>query len=361
VAGADLSSPRPFADIPGQAAAIAALRAAVASPVHAYLLVGPPGSGKRHAASSFAAALLCPHGGCGECSHCDRAQRNAHPDLLFAEREGATYLIDDIRRLGALAHRRPLEAERTVIVIPEAHLLGRYAAAFLKTLEEPPTTTIFILLADDLPRELETIRSRCVVISFEPLSMETVADWLVGHGIEPERAWKLAEGSAGDAHRALLLAEDAGYASRLMLWREIPSFLDGTGATAADLAVRLTDSLKEATSPLESAQAAELADSEELAKAMGERSVPGRSKITERHRREIRRYQTTELRAGLGVLSRVYRDALVEALPRSDRGGDEVVRRSAEAIDRITALAGELHRNPRMPLALEQLLVALSV
>ena len=360
MAGADLSSPAPFADIPGQAAAIAELRAAVAHPVHAYLLVGPPGSGKRHAASAFAAALLCEHGGCGECSNCDRALRNAHPDLLIAEREGASYLIDDIRRLSALAQRRPLEAARTVIVIPEAHLLGRYAAAFLKTLEEPPTTTIFVLLADDLPRDLETIRSRCVEIDFEPLTLETVAEWLVGHGIEPARATELAEGAAGDAHRALLLAEDEGYASRLMLWREIPSLLDGSGATAAELALRLNDSLKEATAPLEAAQASELAQLDELAKAMGERGVPGRSKIVERHRREIRRYQTTELRAGLGVLSRVYRDLLLAELAEPGGGRPEALGRSAAAVDQIAALAGELHRNPRMPLGLEQLLVSLS-
>jgi DNA polymerase-3 subunit delta' len=360
VAGPDLSSGEPFADVPGQRQAIAELRAAVANPVHAYLLAGPPGSGKRHAARSFAAALLCPAGGCGECVDCDRALRNAHPDLLFAEREGATYLIDDIRRLTALAHRRPLEAARTVIVIPEAHLLGRNAAAFLKTLEEPPVTTVFVLLADDLPRDLETIRSRCVEIDFEPLTRETVAEWLVGHGIEPARAAELAEGAAGDVHRALLLAEDTGYASRLMLWREIPSLLDGTGATAAELAVRLNESLKEATAPLEAAQASELAELEDLAKAMGERGVPGRSKIIERHKREIRRYQTTELRAGLAVLSRTYRDLLVRGALDGREGAGTIDWSAAGAVDMIGRLARELSRNPRMPLALEHLFVSLS-
>ncbi len=353
--------PALFADLPGQAKAVAELRAALANPVHAYLLVGPPGSGKRHAAAAFAAALLCVRGGCGACSHCERAVRGAHPDLIWAEREGASYLIDDIRRIGALSQRRPLEAERTVIVVPEAHLLGRYAAAFLKTLEEPPPTTVFVLLADNLPRDMETIRSRCVEIDFEPLSTSQVVEWLVGHGVEAERAHELAEGAAGDAQRALLLAEDANYASRLMLWREIPSLLDARGSTAAELAVRLNDSLKEATLPLEAAQSAELAELTELAKAMGERGVPGRSKILERHRREIRRYQTTELRAGLGVLSRVYRDQLLASLDEEGPVPRAAEERSALAIDAIALLARELKRNPRQPLALEQLLVALSL
>ena len=350
-----------FDGLPGQATATAELLAALANPVHAYLLVGPPGSGKRQAAGAFAAALLCEHGGCGTCSHCERARKRAHPDLLWAEREGASYLIDDIRRLGALSQRRPLEAARTVIVIPEAHLLGRFAAAFLKTLEEPPPTTVFVLLADDLPRDLETIRSRCVEIDFEPLSHQAVIDWLVSHGVEAQRADELAEGAAGDAERALLLAEDQTYASRLLLWREIPSLLDGRGSTAAELAVRLNDSLKEATLPLEAAQSAELAELTELAKTMGERGVPGRSKIVERHRREIRRYQITELRAGLGILSRVYRDQLVMALHDDGPAAQEICERAGRAVDAIAVLARELKRNPRLPLALEELLLALSL
>jgi DNA polymerase-3 subunit delta' len=280
--------------------------------------------------------------------------------LLFAEREGAAYLVDDLRRITALAQRRPLEAKRTVIVVPEAHLLGRNAAAFLKTLEEPPPTTIFLLLADDLPRDMETIRSRCVLVEFAALTTEAIADWLVGHGIERLRAVELAEGAAGDTQRALLLAEDSGYASRLMLWREIPSLLDGSGATASDLAVRLTDSLKEATAPLEVAQAAELSELEEMAKSMGERGVPGRKDILDRFKREVRRYQTTELRAGLGVLARAYRDRMTAALSESGPSAQEALRHCADSIDRISALSTTLVRNPRMPLALEELLVALS-
>src|ERR1019366_428019 len=113
---------------------------------------------------------------------------------------------------------------------------------------------------------------------------------------------------------------------------EIPSLLDGSGATAAELAVRLNSSLKEATAPLEATQAAELAELEELAKSLGERGVPGRREITDRHKREIRRYQTTELRAGLGVLSRAYRDRLVAALASTGPGANESARRSLEAI-----------------------------
>jgi len=349
-----------FTEIPGQEGAIEALRASVESPVHAYLFEGPPGSGKRHAARSFAAGLLCKDGGCGTCTHCVRALSGIHPDLVIAERDGATYRVDDIHALTSLAQRRPLEASHTVIVIPDAHLLGRNAAAFLKTLEEPPPTTVFILLADDLPKEMMTIRSRCVEILFEPLNTSTITEWLVAQGIAPDKAAVLAEGAAGDAHRALLLAEDPGFASRLELWREVPSLLDGTGATAAELAFRLNDSLKEAIGPLVAAHAAELVTLEEQAKAMGERGLPRRKEITDRHKREERRYQTTELRAGLGVLSRQYRESMATALTQHGPEAAEAARASAEAIDAIGALAASLSRNPRLPLGLEHLFLTIS-
>ena len=371
MAGPELTSGVPLADIPGQERAISELRASVANPVHAYLFVGPRGSGADHAALGFAAMLLCPHGGCGECSHCDRALRRGHPDLFFAERAGVAYRVSEIvprpdtksATVLELSLRRPLESQRIVVVVPDAEMLrgtgdGAPAASFLKTLEEPPESTVFILVAEELPPEMITIRSRCVVVTFDPLTDATIATWLEGHGIEPDRARRLAEGAAGDGQRALLLSQDADYESRLALWQEVPALLDGTGATAAGLALRLAGSLKEATSPLEAAQAAELSEIDEAAKAMGERSARGRKDLIDHHKREVRRYQDAELRAGLGVLSRAYRDRLMSAL--SEEKADEA-RRAALGIDAIGSLASGLRRNPRLTLALESLLTSLSV
>jgi len=371
VAGLDLTSGVPLADLLGQDRAVAALRAAVASPVHAYLFVGPRGSGAEHAAVDFAAMLLCPHGGCGECSHCDRAMRRGHPDLFFADRAGVAYRVSEIvprkdssgPTVMELSVRRPLESDRVVVLVPDAHLLrgsaGDFApaAAFLKTLEEPPESTVFILVAEELVPEMATIRSRCVVVEFDPLSDAAIISWLEGHGIAPERARQLAEGAGGDAQRALVLAQDAGFSERLARWQEVPTLLDGTGAAATDLALRLAGSLKEATAALEAVHAAELAELDAAAEAMGEKRAPGRSNLVEHHKREIRRYQDAELRAGLGVLARAYRDSLTASLEAGDAEG---VRRAAEAVDAIGSLAKELKRNPRLNLALSSLLVTLS-
>src|ERR1700676_266214 len=94
-----------YADVVGQDAAVAALRAAAVRPVHAYLLVGPPGTGKRAAATGFAAQLLCPAGGDGTCDVCRRVLGKAHPDVVVVEREGAAISVDMAREIGRAAAR----------------------------------------------------------------------------------------------------------------------------------------------------------------------------------------------------------------------------------------------------------------
>ncbi|MEI8263949.1 MAG: hypothetical protein WCG59_08910 [Actinomycetes bacterium] len=349
-----------FEDVPGQEDAVALLRSALVSPVHAYLFVGPEGCGIRTAAKDFAAALLCREGGCGECNDCERVRSGFHPDLTVLERAGASYAIEDVRSLTGIAQRRPLEATRTVIIIPEAELMGLSAPALLKTLEEPATTTVFLLLANEIPREMATIRSRCVEVPFKALSIRTIATWLTNNGVEEEIAESLAEGSAGDAERALLLANDEGFVQRLSLWRHVPDVLDGSGSTAAELAIEVQGSLSESIAPLVTVHEAEIAFLEEQAKAMGERGIPKRKELTDRHKREEKRYLTTELIAGLGVLSRRYRDRLIAAEREGGPGSPETIRKYMSSIDAISRLSTSLRRNPRQLLAIERLFLELS-
>src|SRR5436305_6012661 len=88
-----------YAGVIGQERAVEQLRAAARSPVHAYLLVGPPGAGKRPAARAFAAALLCHNGGCGECDVCRRVLGEVHPDVVVVEREGAYISVAQAREI----------------------------------------------------------------------------------------------------------------------------------------------------------------------------------------------------------------------------------------------------------------------
>jgi len=355
--------PELFAGVVGQPAAVRALRAAARRPVHAYLFLGPPGSGGQPAARGFAAALLCPFGGCGRCDTCRRALAGTHPDFVLLERTGASVGIDEARRLVTLAQRKPFEADRQILVVADVHLALRSAPALLKTVEEPPASTVFILLADDLPPELVTVASRCVEVAFPPLSNEVVRDWLVGQGTDELRAALVAEGAAGNLDRARLLTADDRYLDRLELWRSLPATLDGTGAVAGQLAKTLFDSIDAALAPLRAEHKAELAAVAEEAERMGEKGLPGKKEITDRHSREERRFRTDELIAGLAVLARAYRDRLVgaaTAAPAAHRGiGTVPGRRDAEAVDRITKTAASLQRNPVELLALEGLLVRL--
>ena len=351
-----------FIEVVGQPAAVAALRAAARHPVHAYLFRGPPGSGRRAAARAFAAALLCARGGCGHCDDCRRALAGTHPDLVTVERTGASLGIEEARRLTMLAQRRPYEAARQVLVVADVHLALRSAPALLKTVEEPPPSTVFVLLADDVPPELVTVASRRVEVAFPPVPTGAVATWLTERGVDPDRAALVASGAGGDLVRARLLAEDEGFSARLDLWRSVPARLDGQGAVSAELARSLLDSLDSAVAPLQAQHGADLAEAEAEATARGERGLPGRKELVDRQHREERRWRTDELRAGLGVLARAYRDRLADVVRDGSgaptRPGE--LRGYEEAVGLITATAVALQRNPNESLLLESLLVSLS-
>ncbi len=350
-----------FAAVVGQPSAVAQLRSAARRPVHAYLLVGPAGAGSRHLARAFGAALLCPRGGCGACEVCRRALAGVHPDLVEIERSGAALSVDDARRVVQLAQRRPLEGARQVILVADVHL-GRLAApVLLKTLEEPPGPTVFVLLAETVPTDLATIASRCVRIELVAVPDAVLAGWLESQGVEPSRSLELAAAARGSVERARLLVDDPGVAARLELWRSVPTRLDGSGASAAALAGELLASAEEAVSPLQARNEAELASLASEAESMGERGMSGRKEIEDRHRREERRWRADEIRFGLAVLASAYRDRLMESAgPGGPARTAERMGRLSTAVTAVEEVAVELIRNPNESLMLEALLVRLS-
>ncbi len=356
--------PALFEGVVGQPAAVAQLVAAARKPVHAYLLHGPPGSGKRAGARALAAALLCPEGGCGVCNTCRRALAGTHPDLVTVERTGATLAVGDIRTIVTRAQRVPLEASRQVLVVTDAHLIGDSAPALLKTLEEPPPATVFVLLADDLPANLATVISRCVQVPFGPVPEDAVVEWLVTRGTEQARAETVARASGGRLDRALLLVSDPGFVARQDQWRSVPARLDGTGAVAAVVADELLASVNEGLAPLREQQAKELADLGEQAEQVGARGVQGRKQIEDRHKREERRWRTEDLRFGLAILAGLYRDRLVAAsgsgLVAGTHGGAGESGRAARHVDAIGEASEALGRNANESLLMESLMVELS-
>jgi DNA polymerase-3 subunit delta' len=340
-----------FDDVVGQESALAHLRAAVVAPVHAYLLVGPPGSGKRTSAQAFAAALLCPLGGCGECDVCRRVLAGTHPDVLLVERAGAFISVDQAREVRRLAMRSPNEGGRKVLILTDFHLVREASSVLLKVLEEPPASTVFVILAEQIPPELVTIASRCVRVEFGSLSAAEVAAALVSEGVAAAVATAVAGVAGGRLDRARLLANDAEFAERRDVWRRVPGRLDGTGASVAMVASDLAELLGRAgVAVLEARQAAERAALEERVERTGERGA-GRKILADRHKRELRRLRHDELRFGLATLAAVYGDALATG------SGD--ARSCIAAVAAIQDAAEAMIRNPTEALLLQDLLLGL--
>jgi DNA polymerase III subunit delta' len=343
-----------FSIVIGQERAVAALRAAAAAPVHAYLLVGAPGTGAPEAVRAFAAALLCPAGGCGACEHCRAALEGSHTDLVYFRRRGASLRMEELKEAVNRSLRAPRSATRQVLVIEDVHLIGDVAPVLLKAVEEPPATTVFLLVADDVPPQLVTLASRCVEIDLPSLDEATVARALVAAGAEPGRALAAAAAAGGRLDRARLLVADEGFAQRIARWQQVPGRLNNSGATVVAVVNELLEAVDEPVALLRSEQERELQLLEETAAGSGERGVRGRADIVARQRREQRRVRTDELRAGLATLAAVYRDRVL-----SSPGAPARIHSAVAAVDAIDATADALVRNPNEHLLLESLLLRL--
>ncbi len=357
---AERPNPSLFAGVVSQDAAVTALRAAAANPVHAYLFRGAPGNGGLAAAHGFAAALLCPEGGCGECATCRAALAGTDPDLHIVRRSGASVSKETLRQVVTLAQRRPLHAARQVIVILDVHLVLDRAPVLLKTLEEPPGDTVFVLLADDVTPDLVTIASRSIEVAFPPVPREELVRWLTESGVAADMAAVVADSAGGNPERARIMVDDPDVAARVALWSSVPGELTVSGMTAAGMTRRVLESADRAVEPLREAHAREVEALTAAAKEMGERGLPGRKEIVEQHQREERRFRTDALRAGLGVLARAYRGRVVQAAQQPVPVGDQDVRSAAEAVGLITETAEALPRNPNETLLVQSLFVRLA-
>ena len=344
---------------------------------HAWLLLGPAGSGKRPAAQAMAAALNCPTApgeGCGECSSCLRIMRRRFPDVHHIVPEGPLIPVDTIReQVIPEASRSPFEGHYKVFIIEEAERMNPQAQnSLLKTLEEPQKETVFILISSRPDDLLETIRSRCRVVRMEPVDEATIVELLQTEGAPPEDALLAARVSEGDLERARLLAFDDDMRERRRWWLALPRRLTSS-VDALDAAAEIVAAGKDVTKVVEKHQKDEIT---ELADALGEgRGTAGaRNALLKRHKRELRRAEEQVLADALTTLASFYRDVLAVR-----RGGDEGVtnldaledlRRWAEseASDGDLVAAGErcirarasLLKNANVPLAIESTLVQLA-
>jgi DNA polymerase-3 subunit delta' len=335
----------------GQDVAVAQLRGGVAAPVHAYLLVGPRGSGKRAAARAFAGDLLAVGASDADAArHRNLAAAEQHPDLVLVVPEGRSLRRTEADVIITEGSRSAIEGAHKVIVVDRFHSAEPEAAAsLLKTIEEPPASTVFVLLAEEVPPEHVTIASRCVRIDFPPVPPLAIEAHLLALGVDPAIAGEIAVSCGGNVDRARLLASDESFAARRRAWHDVPDELDGTGAAAVRLVVGLRALIDDAQEPLTARHAVETTEIEAWEKEYGSRGS-GRRGLDERQKREVRLLREDELRLGLATLAGRYRDRLVDAPDPQPY---------AAACARITAAAEALIRNPNEALLLEALFLDL--
>lgn len=343
----------------GQEGALGSLRPAAGSPVHAYMFVGPRGSGRRAAARAFAAELLSR--GLDDES-AERAVRLAiaeqHPDLVVIEPDSTVWRFPDPRddrtspglRFVQAVAAAPVEGDRKVVVAVDFHLARDEAVGkLLKVIEEPPPSTVILILADEVPPEQVTIASRCARVEFGPVPRSALVDHLVMGGADPDVAEAAADAAGGDLERAELLVDDPELERRLDAWRTIPYRLDGRGTTVAALVDEARGHLDESQAHLAEVHGREMAQLDELEERLGARAVR-RSEVVDRHKRATRRLRTAELRFGLATLAGTYREHLAHA----DR-----TRPLVSSLKAIQDAAEALERNPMEELLLEALLLSL--
>ncbi len=207
----------PFRSVVGHARLLSLLSRAVAREAlpPALLLAGPSGIGKRKVALAVAEALNClePRGedavawdACGTCASCRRIARMVHPDVILVEPdEKGSIGIDVIRDVIDRAGYRPFEGRRRVVVIDEADAMTPQAqSALLKTLEEPPSASVFVLVSSLPDSLLPTVRSRCPRLRCAGLSPVEIAEVLVrDHGYDAAEAKAAAIDADGSLGRAL--------------------------------------------------------------------------------------------------------------------------------------------------------------
>jgi DNA polymerase-3 subunit delta' len=309
-------------DVIGQDAAVATLQRAVdevSAMTHAWLLTGPPGSGRSVAARAFAGALECPNHGCGDCRECRTAVDGTHADVDVIATEGLSIKVEQARELAAMSALRPSVGPWRVIIIEDAdRLTERAADALLKAIEEPVARTVWVLCAPSLEDVVITIRSRSRHVRLRTPPVEAVAELLHRRdGVELPMALYAARAAQSHVGLARRLARDESARIRrrdvVGLAVRIRGVGDAVGA-AADLASIAEEESTAAAAERDGAERQRLL--EVLGADPAARTQPPhiRSQLTGLERDQkarATRHSRDVLDRSLVDLLSVYRDALV--------------------------------------------------
>jgi DNA polymerase III subunit delta' len=185
---------------------------------HAYMFTGQKGTGKSLFAKEFTKALFCKINkgdSCDTCHNCMRIDNNNHPDIhwIALDKKDKFIKIESIRDMQYYVNLSPVESRHKVFIIKEADRMNEESSnCLLKTLEEPASNTIIILIASSLASVKETIKSRCQIMRFKPIPTSIIKEQLINEfDTKVKEAEWIARFSCGSLGNAIELAQDKFY------------------------------------------------------------------------------------------------------------------------------------------------------
>ena len=337
--------PKVFRDVVSQPEAVEQLLGSIGQGKdvhHAWLFTGPPGSGRSQLALAFAASLLCADSGCGTCNSCQMIQSRNHPDVQVLNTERVLISIDEVTEFIEKSIQMPAIGKYRIMVIEDADRMSeRTSNLLLKSLEEPPKGTIWMICAPSEADLLPTIRSRVRRVQLKVPTVEAVAQLLVEkYGIGLQLAQQSAAQAQSHVGMARRLASNAGARDRRsQALKAVLSITDIPSAMAvSDTLAKLAES--------DGAQLTAEQDEAErkaLFLAMG---VSEESKLNPSSRAQLRRLEESQKRRAtrfkrdgldriLIDLMGLYRDVLTVQLG----AGEPLI--NVDLVQEITKLANE--------------------
>jgi DNA polymerase-3 subunit delta' len=340
-----LTPPKVFRDVVSQPEAVDQLLGAIRQENevhHAWLFTGPPGSGRSQLALAFAASLLCAEGGCGNCNSCQMIQSRNHPDVQVLNTERVLISIDEVTEFIEKSIQMPAIGKYRIMVIEDADRMSeRTSNLLLKSLEEPPKGTIWMICAPSEADLLPTIRSRVRRVQLKVPTVDAVAQLLVEkYGIGLELARQSAAQAQSHVGMARRLASNSGARDRRS--QALKAVLSITDIPSAMAVSETLAKLAESDGAQLTAEQDE-AERKDLFIAMG---VSEESKLNPSSRAQLRRLEESQKRRAtrskrdgldriLIDLMGLYRDVLTVQLG----AGEPLI--NVDLVQEITKLANE--------------------
>lgn len=378
-------------DIVGQPDAVAQFRGAAASAhgrgssfgmTHAWLITGPPGSGRSNAAVALAAALVCRDEGCGQCEACRTVLHHSHPDVTVVRSTTLSHGKEATKALVLQAAGTPVTAPWRVIIIEDADRMTEAAAnTLLKAIEEPAPRTVWILCAPSAEDLLATIRSRTRAVALRVPAAAAVAELLQRQGVDAAVASFAAHASQGHIGRARALARDEHTRLRRAMVLKAPRMMSGISdaySMAHDLRKVAEEDAKNRTRERDDEENADMlaaygqgADGvssgrvrtlaaramSDLAKVQSQRASRSVRDELDRYFVDYLGYYRDVLLLQLGVAVDLINVDLRPALEQAARNDDPVT--TMRRIEAITAARAQLEGNVPPALVCESLMVQL--